>query len=110
MQSSVLLLVLLQLPFNLDAREVQDYKDGRPQEDASACSWSCLMLTLQWPSAFCQVSNIDGGPLGPNGDGTEESSLLLLLLLPLLLLQSLDEGRLCQIPQSIHQWTIHGLW
>uniref|UniRef100_H3C6W6 Ribonuclease T2, like n=1 Tax=Tetraodon nigroviridis TaxID=99883 RepID=H3C6W6_TETNG len=77
MQSSVLLLVLLQLPFNLDAREVQDYKDGRPQEDASACSWSCLMLTLQWPSAFCQ---------------------------------SLDEGRLCQIPQSIHQWTIHGLW
>lgn len=25
-------------------------------------------------------------------------------------LQSLDNRTLCQIPQSINNWTIHGLW
>lgn len=66
MQSSVLplllrvspaLLLLLQLPSNRGAQEVllQDYKYGRPQWEAASCSWQCLLLTLQWPSAFCQV-------------------------------------------------------
>lgn len=69
MQSSVLplllgvgpaLLLLLQLPFKPGAQEVhlQDYKYGRPQWEASSCSWQCLLLTLQWPAAFCQVSSI----------------------------------------------------
>lgn len=60
MQSSVLplllsvspaLLLLLQLPFHLDAQEVllQD----------TSCSWKCLLLTLQWPAAFCQVSIVN---------------------------------------------------
>lgn len=68
MQSSVLPLLLsispallLQLPVNLEAQEVllQDYKYGRPQWDVTSCSWKCLMLTLQWPAAFCQVSGVN---------------------------------------------------
>ncbi|TWW77727.1 ribonuclease T2-like isoform X2 [Takifugu flavidus] len=49
-------LFLLQLPDNADAQEVllQDYKYGRSQGDTTSCSWRCLLLTLQWPGAFCQ--------------------------------------------------------
>lgn len=97
------LLLLLQLPVNLQAQEVllQDNKYGRPQWDGTSCSWRCLLLTLQWPAAFCQVS------VSLRGNGRAEAEVKLSLLL---LLQLLDEGRLCQIPQSVNRWTIHGLW
>lgn len=50
---------LLQLPANADAQEVllKDYKYGGSQGEAASCSWRCLLLTLQWPGAFCQVIN-----------------------------------------------------
>jgi len=34
----------------------QDYKHGCPGPEPQFCSWNCLVFTLQWPGAFCQVS------------------------------------------------------
>ena len=62
--SALPLLLLLQLPVNHKAQEVllQDSKYGRPQGEASSCSWTCVLLTLQWPAAFCQVSVAERQP------------------------------------------------
>lgn len=55
---------LLQLPDYTATQEGpwQDYKHGRQGLDSPGkkpfCSWKCLLFTLQWPGAFCQVGSI----------------------------------------------------
>lgn len=35
----------------------EDYKYGHGDLDNhNFCTWKCLLFTLQWPGAFCQVS------------------------------------------------------
>lgn len=53
------LLFLLQLPDIIRTQEEpwEDYKYGRNDLDnKSFCTWKCVLFTLQWPGAFCQVS------------------------------------------------------
>ncbi len=53
-------LFLLQFPDYTDSQEGrwEDYKYGRQGTEIKFCSWKCILFTLQWPGAFCQVSSI----------------------------------------------------
>lgn len=58
---STVVLLLLQLPDYANTQEVhwEDNKYGQwGVENKAFCSWKCLLFTLQWPGAFCQVSLI----------------------------------------------------
>lgn len=59
--STVVLWLLLQLPDyanTYDAQWEENKYDQWDFENKGFCSWKCLLFTLQWPGAFCQVSSI----------------------------------------------------
>lgn len=97
----------------------------------SSCNWTCMLLTLQWPGSFCIVRlYIYFSTIALVHDDTR-----LMLLRPSIkhvltyfcmkssnvnsyvnsytiyvLPQSLNNKNICKIPQTVENWTIHGLW
>lgn len=82
----------------------------------SSCNWTCMQLTLQWPGSFCIVCLY----ILYITTVLEKLYTTLTLILKTncevclsyfsILPQGLNNKTICKIPETVRNWTIHGLW